>query len=148
MKLIQLTPDIAFLTWPQMQVRRSGRTLIFSNLNGSAIEQIQSLNEHTAKECYDYLISCLGDPDSHSCDLPYREAIYFGCWNYAKTVAPLMLALQAKVKDDCGFAELKPFKDAVLPYNLYCNSDGVASHWGKLLMNFYEIQLLEDKSSK
>jgi len=140
MKLIQLTSDIAFITWPQMQVRRSGSYLNFSNLNGQTIEQIQSLNEHTAKELYAYVVSCLGDPDSHSCDLPYREEIYAACWKDAATVAPLMLALQAKVNEDCSFAEVKPFKDAVLPYNQYCNSDGVASHWGKLLMKFYEIQ--------
>ena len=139
MKLIQIHPDSAFLTFPQMSVNRNDNEIYFG-FAGMTQFQFNSLNCYTAMECYAYVVSCLGDPDSQSCDLPYREEIYAACWNDAATVAPLMLALQAKVNEDCSFAEVKPFKDAVLPYNQYCNSDGAASHWGKLLMKFYEIQ--------
>lgn len=140
MKIIQISPELSFLTWQGMSVSMSRNEITFAETHDSQVFQFRSLNEHTAKECYAYVVSCLGDPDSQSCDLPYREEIYAACWKDAATVAPLMLALQAKVNEDCSFAEVKPFKDAVLPYNQYCNSDGVASHWGKLLMKFYEIQ--------
>jgi len=92
MKLIQIHPDSAFLTFPQMSVHRNDNEIYFG-LGGTTQFQFNSLNCYTAMECYAYVVSCLGDPDLQSCDLPYREGMYAACWKDAATVAPLMLAL-------------------------------------------------------
>ena len=144
MKLIQISPNSAFLAWPQMSICLVGKMIYFGFGSGigptSSIHEFACLNEHTAKQCYKYLIECLGDPDCASCDLPYREAIYAACWHDAPIVAPLILALFDKQKEDRSFPEIKPFKDAVAPHKTYCNLDGHTTAWGNVMLQFYTIQ--------
>lgn len=145
MKLIQLSATQSFLTFPKMTIDLEGNKIIFASLewDGLVLRKFECYNEATAAECHTHLIDCLTDPESQSCDLPYRDAKMKAAWDLAPTLGPAILALQAILKTDCSFTESKPLKDALLaldPKSDYANSNGVPSYWGKYLIKFHSIQ--------
>ena len=143
MKLIQIHPQSSFLTFQGMTINVAGYSILFGGLDNTTLHQFDCLNDFVAQEIYKFLVSCLVDAESFEADLPYRHAILADCWKIAPTLAPAMIALRDAAKGDKSFTELKPFKDDYLsldPQRKYANSDGVASFYGKFVLQFAAIQ--------